>query len=204
MKLYKNTLVVSCVCFAVLFPLSILFQSASSTNDWFALASNFAVGISCSIFVVLITTFLQYKTEQTRAMQSLFNQIYRLKYHYEICKSFVSSYQNSRDNINHDLIANKLDEIKNTTLDISKSCCEVVFFSKKEQDKLLKLFKDAKNLRYAIAKYAYLLPLDSAEQILSCDEFSELAKTSLSFSFKTRTKDDIEEWIKELSKYKSD
>ena len=80
MKVYKMTLQ---VCMLVLFALTILSVVLSlwNGNEWISFAVDWCVGIACSIIVVIITTVIQFKAEQNRAIKELGAEVKSLLFH---------------------------------------------------------------------------------------------------------------------------
>lgn len=70
MKVYKITLYVSIVLFFVFAILSIILNCLNY-NGWISFSINWCVGIACSLAVVIITTLVQFKVEQERAINKL-------------------------------------------------------------------------------------------------------------------------------------
>ena len=67
MKVYKITLYVSLIVFVILTILSVVLNFWND-NEWIAFIVNWCVGIACSIVVVIITTFIQFRVEQKKAI----------------------------------------------------------------------------------------------------------------------------------------
>lgn len=63
LKLYRKTYICSIGAAIVFFVLSIVFELWTFNHSTFAL--NYYTGITCSLIVVIITSYLQYKQEQT-------------------------------------------------------------------------------------------------------------------------------------------
>ena len=77
LKLYKNTLKISVIVFCACVLLSIVFQfTFSSQLKIVPFLSDYAVGIACSIIVVIVTTLLQFKYEQKKLLNSILSDIH--------------------------------------------------------------------------------------------------------------------------------
>ena len=62
MRVYKKTLTVSIIMFCVLAVVSVMLNFWNDC-EWISFIVNWCVGIACSIFVVIITTYIQFKAE---------------------------------------------------------------------------------------------------------------------------------------------
>ncbi len=74
MKLDKITLIVSSIVFSVLTILSVIFNFVNDTI-WGDFVLNWCVGISCSIFVVITTTLIQFKLEQKKIIEQMASKL---------------------------------------------------------------------------------------------------------------------------------
>ena len=68
LKLYKRTIIVSIWIFIILLTSSVTLKILFPNNDTISFLQNYIIGITCSILVVIITTFLQYKSEYEKVM----------------------------------------------------------------------------------------------------------------------------------------
>ena len=76
MKLYKNTLKYSVVVFFACVFLSFVFEFAClSKVNIVSFLSDYMIGIACSIIVVIITTYLQFKYEQEKTLKSILSDV---------------------------------------------------------------------------------------------------------------------------------
>lgn len=88
LKLYKRTIIVSIWIFVILLTSSVILKILFPNNDTISFLQNYIIGITCSILVVIITTFLQYKSEYEKVMseftsvlrQSILNLTVALSY----------------------------------------------------------------------------------------------------------------------------
>ena len=90
MKVYKITLYVSLIVFAVLTVLSVILNFWND-NEWIAFVVNWCVGVACSIVVVIITTLIQFKVEQKKAINKLVLIARALIFHNEFFGSIFTS-----------------------------------------------------------------------------------------------------------------
>lgn len=83
MKLYKNTLIISAIAFVVLIILSCILEFTCVSNlEATSFLNNYFIGTACSIVVVIITTFLQFKYEQRKALKSVLSDVQFFFFHY--------------------------------------------------------------------------------------------------------------------------
>ena len=90
MKVYKITLYVSLIVFSILTVLSVALNFWNE-NEWIAFVVNWCVGIACSIVVVIITTLIQFKVEQKKAINKLILIARALIFHNEFFGSIFAS-----------------------------------------------------------------------------------------------------------------
>ena len=90
MKVYKITLYVSLIVFSILTVLSVALNFWNE-NEWIAFVVNWCVGIACSIVVVIITTLIQFKVEQKKAINKLVLITRALIFHNEFFGSIFES-----------------------------------------------------------------------------------------------------------------
>lgn len=83
MKLYKNTLIISTIVFVILIILSCIFEfSCISDFKVILFLNTYFIGAACSIVVVIITTFIQFKYEQRKALKSVLSDVQFFFFHY--------------------------------------------------------------------------------------------------------------------------
>ena len=90
MKVYKITLYVSLIVFSILTVLSVALNFWNE-KEWIAFVVNWCVGIACSIVVVIITTLIQFKVEQNKAINKLVSIARALIFHNEFFGSIFES-----------------------------------------------------------------------------------------------------------------
>ncbi len=120
MKLYKKTLIICAILFLFATAMSIFFNCYYYIDwvkfDWFVFDDstwvpfiiNWSVGIACSTALVLVTTFIQFKTEQINRANKILSYIgeilFRNSFYYAIIKRIelnvdtVDSVISSRNN----------------------------------------------------------------------------------------------------------
>lgn len=83
MKLYKNTLIISIVILVICVLLSVVFNfTCLSEIGFISFISDYMIGTACSIIVVIVTTFLQFKYEQRKTLNSILSDIQFFFFHY--------------------------------------------------------------------------------------------------------------------------
>lgn len=113
LKLYKRTIIVSIWIFIILLTISIALKIFIPENDIISFIQNYIIGITCSILVVIITTFLQYKSEYERVMseftsilrQLILNLLVALSYQEKdaaelLCKEIIDKIKEDCDKLN--------------------------------------------------------------------------------------------------------
>ena len=74
MKVYKITLYVSWLVFAIFAALSVALNFWNG-NVWISFINDWCVGIACSIVVVFVTTLIQFKVEQKKILNELASSV---------------------------------------------------------------------------------------------------------------------------------
>ena len=121
MKLYKNTIIISIIVFFVCVFLSVIFAfTCISEFQIIKFINDYMIGIACSIIVVIITTFLQFKYEQRKALQTTLSDIRFLLFQFLL----VTLSLDSEDDAPDDLWEHHYDEIYNGIRKISSELSE--------------------------------------------------------------------------------
>ena len=200
MKVYKITLYVSLIVFAVLTFLSVVLNFWND-NEWIAFIVNWCVGISCSIVVVIITTLIQFKVEQKKAINKLILIARALIFHNEFFGSiFESGVIRNADTVKDlDKIENNWrNSLKEDMEKASTVLMELEFFFKNpallKMLKLSNLFKisqfDKSDKNYEVE--AKLLETEYEKVTKIIVDFSE---TVVSLKIKGYGKEEIEKYI---------
>lgn len=82
MKVYKRTIYISLLITTLLAICSVCLNSYD--NRWANFTVNWCVGVDCSLIVVILTTFIQFKAEQKQAIKELGSCVSRLLFHNQI------------------------------------------------------------------------------------------------------------------------
>ena len=200
MKVYKITLYVSLIVFAVLTFLSVVLNFWND-NEWIAFIVNWCVGISCSIVVVIITTLIQFKVEQKKAINKLILIARALIFHNEFFGSIFAS-----DVIRNADTVKDLDKIENNWRNSLKEDMEKAstilmnfefFFKNPALLKMLKLsnaFKisqfDKSDKNYEVEAKLLETEYEKVTKIIV-----DFAETVVSLKIKGYGKEEIEKYI---------
>lgn len=134
MIVYKKTLTISIIMCSILAFLSITL-SFWNDNQWISFIINWCVGIACSLFVVIITTYIQFKAENHKITIKLAAEsLVWLKAFYELQKLLDKS-----KNLNEiakgeefqKIMSNYIERYTETTYKCFALSSEYVSFSKK-------------------------------------------------------------------------
>ncbi|MGN0179140.1 MAG: hypothetical protein ACI4DY_06840 [Monoglobaceae bacterium] len=200
MKVYKITLYVSLIVFAILTILSIALNFWND-NKWIAFIVNWCVGIACSIVVVIITTLIQFKVEQKKAINKLVLIVRALIFHNEFFGSiFVSGVMRNADTVTD------LDKIENNWRNSLKEDMEKVnavlmelefFFKNPVLLKMLKLSNafnisqfDKSEKNYEVEAKLLETEYEKVTRIIV-----DFAETLVSLKVKSYGKEEIEKYI---------
>lgn len=191
LKLYKRTIIVSIWIFIILLTISIALKIFIPENDIISFIQNYIIGITCSILVVIITTFLQYKSEYERVMseftsilrQLILNLLVALSYQEKdaaelLCKEIIDKIKEDCDKLNQ----------------LNKSfCC----FNKKLYQKYVELVKIIYKLYIPILSNSNDSYYDMLQDKIDYPTYIELAQKSYEFIDDDVNKKMIDELIKD-------
>lgn len=191
LKLYKRTIIVSIWIFIILLTISIALKIFIPENDIISFIQNYIIGITCSILVVIITTFLQYKSEYERVMseftsilrQLILNLLVALSYQEKdaaelLCKEIIDKIKEDCDKLNQ----------------LNKSfCC----FNKKLYQKYVELVKIIYKLYIPILSNSNDSYYDMLQGKIDYPTYIELAQKSYEFIDDDVNKKMIDELIKD-------
>lgn len=191
LKLYKRTIIVSIWIFVISLTISIALKIFIPENDTISFIQNYIIGITCSILVVIITTFLQYKSEYERVMseftsilrQLILNLLVALSYQEKdaeelLCKEIIDKIKEDCDKLNQ----------------LNKSfCC----FNKKLYQKYVELVKIIYKLYIPILSNSSDSYYDMLKDKIDYSTYIELAQKSYEFIDDDVNKKMIDELIKD-------
>lgn len=127
MKLYKNTVIISIIVFFVCVFLSVIFAfTCISDFEIINFLNDYMIGIACSVIVVIITTFLQFKYEQRKALKNILSDIRFLLFQFLL----VALSLDSEDDVPDNLWRHYYDEIYNGISKISSELSNIEWFLK--------------------------------------------------------------------------
>ena len=200
MKVYKITLYVSLIVFAILTVLSVVLNFWNE-NEWIAFVVNWCVGIACSIVVVIITTLIQFKVEQKKAINKLVLIARALIFHNELFGSiYASGVVRNADTVTY------LDKIENNWRnslkeDMDKASAVLMelefFFKNPALIKMLKLSNSFKISQFDKSEKNYEVEAKwlETEYEKVTKLIVDFAETVISLKVKGYGKEDIEEYV---------
>lgn len=200
MKVYKITLYVSLIVFAALAVISIVLNFWND-NEWIDFIVNWCVGIACSIVVVIITTLIQFKVEQKKAINKLILIARALIFHNEFFGSmFAGSVIRNADTVKD------LDKIENNWRNALKEDMEKAstvlmelefFFKNPALLKMLKLSNSFKISQFdkSDKNYEVEAKLLETEYEKVTKIIVDFAETVVSLKIKGYGKEEIEKYI---------
>ena len=200
MKVYKITLYVSLIVFAILTVLSVVLNFWND-NEWIAFVVNWCVGIACSIVVVIITTLIQFKVEQKKAINKLVLIARALIFHNELFGSIFASGVVRNTNTVTDLDEiedNWRNSLKEDMEKASTVLMELEFFFKNPAlIKMLKLSNSFKISQFDKSEKNYEVEAKwlETEYEKVTKIIVDFAETVISLKVKGYGKEDIEEYV---------
>lgn len=193
MKVYKITLYISLILFVVLTVISVVLNFWND-NEWLVFIINWCVGIACSLVVVIITTFIQFKVEQRKAIDQLATSVRVMLFQNQLKGTiFMSSPYSDISHLSEKQIAvfekNWLDGINENIKNVQQEFGNIEFFFGKR--KSLAILKGINSVRIALMQGTKI-----------CDKYSEsqekiynLAKAISSLDFKGYSRDEIKSYL---------
>lgn len=128
MKLYKKTLVISYIIFFIVLAISVVIELLNLNLRWLDFFKNYSTGIACSIIVVIVTTYLQFKHEREKKLNEISSKIGMFFFKYIIL--IISLYpEEQTTKVEH---KRYYDEFHNITYEIIKELFEITWFSKRK------------------------------------------------------------------------
>ena len=176
MKLYKNTLIISIIVFLVCIALSVAFEfTCISKFQPVSFLSDYMIGIVCSIIVVIITTFIQFKYEQKKLLNSVLSDVQFFFFHYLLI--VMSLYPN--EETSDKLWEYYYDETYGEIRKISSQLLNIEWFSKKKTKIAGNLQKAALHIMMEIAKCSGKTKKDSLLCVLDTSWLNEIKDNAL-------------------------
>ena len=193
MKVYKITLYVSLIVFAVLTVLSVILNFWND-NEWIAFVVNWCVGIACSIVVVIITTLIQFKVEQKKAIDQLATTVRMMLFQNQLKGAiFVSSPYSDISHLSEQQVTafekNWLDGINENIKNVQQEFQNIEFFFEKR--KSLSILKGINSVRIALMQGTKISDKYSESQ----EKIYNLAKAISHLDFKGYSRDEIESYL---------
>jgi len=149
MKLYKNTLIISAIVFVILIILSCIFEfTCISDLKVISFLNNYFIGAACSIVVVIITTFIQFKYEQRKVLKSVLSDVQFFFFHYLLVIMALDPNEKTTDKQWEYYYS----EVYNSVRKISSELSNIEWFSKKARTTTGNLQEAVLNAMINIAK----------------------------------------------------
>ena len=150
MKLYKNTLIISIVILIICVLLSVVFNfTCLSEIGFISFISDYMIGTACSIIVVIVTTFLQFKYEQRKTLNSILSDIQFFFFHYLLVVMSLDPKEKTSDK----LWEYYYDETYKGIRKISTDLSSIEWFSKKKIKTTSNLHQAVLQMMYDIVKF---------------------------------------------------
>ena len=138
MKLYKKTLKLCACFFGGCLILSILFEFTCLRKiKLFLFAKDYMIGIACSIIVVLITTYLQFKFEQRKTLNSILTNIQFFYFRYLLVVMSLDSKEQTPAKLWEHYYDSLQEDIKKITRELN----EIEWFSKNKEMTISKIYR---------------------------------------------------------------
>lgn len=179
MKLYKNTLIISIIVFCVCIALSIVFEfTCISKFQVVSFLSDYMIGIACSIIVVIITTFLQFKYEQRKLLNSILSDVQFFFFDYLLIVISLDPSEETPDK----LWEYYYDKIYNGIRNISSQLLNIEWLTKKKTITAGNLEKAVLHVMMDIAKCSGKTKKDGLISVLDQTWLNEIKDNSLALA----------------------
>lgn len=151
MKIYKKTLIISIIVFCICVALSIVLKfTCIAKFNAIAFLTDYMIGIACSVIVVIITTFLQFKYEQRKLLNSILSDVQFFFFHYLLIAMSLDPNEKIPDKLWEQYYDEVCDSVKKISLQLSN----VQWFSKNKAKITNDLQKASLRIRIGISEYA--------------------------------------------------
>lgn len=175
LKLYKRTIIVSIWIFIIFLMFSIILKILYSNSDIISFVQNYIIGITCSILVVIITTFLQYKSEHERVMSEFVSTLRRLILNLSVALSY------QEENVEERFCREIIEKIKSDCDKLNQLNQTFCSFSKKFRQKHIELVKIIIKLYIPLLSNQNALYYDMIIEKIDYPTYIELAQKSKDF-----------------------
>lgn len=149
MKLYKKTLFICTGIFIGCLLLSVLFKfTCLGEIELFQFIKDYMIGISCSIIVVIITTYVQFKFEQRKVLNEILTNIQFFYFRYLLIVMSLDP----EEHVPPKIWEHYYDEIHRDIKQITRGLQEIEWFSKKKEKAITELHRNFLRLLIAMSK----------------------------------------------------
>lgn len=149
MKLYKNTLLICSGIFAGCLLLSILFKfTGLGKMELFLFVKDYMIGIACSIIVVLITTYVQFRFEQRKTLNTILTNIQFFYFRYLLVVISLDPEEQAPPK----LWEHYYDALQEDIKQITRGLNEIEWFSKKKEKTITALHRGFLQLLISMSK----------------------------------------------------
>lgn len=191
LKLYKRTIIVSIWIFIILLTSSVTLKILFPNNDTISFLQNYIIGITCSILVVIITTFLQYKSEYEKVMSEFTSVLRQAILNLTVALSYQE--KNVEEKFCRRIIEKIKDDFGKFNQLNQSFCC----FSKKNHQKYVELAKIILKLYVSLIVDSEKPYYDMIKEKIDYPTYIELAQKTNEFISDDINKKMINELIKD-------
>ena len=175
LKLYKRTIIVSIWIFIILLTSSVTLKILFPNNDTISFLQNYIIGITCSILVVIITTFLQYKSEYEKVMSEFTSVLRQAILNLTVALSYQE--KNVEEKFCRRIIEKIKDDFDKFNQLNQSFCC----FSKKNHQKYVELAKIILKLYVSLIVDSEKSYYDMIKEKIDYPTYIELAQKTNEF-----------------------
>lgn len=198
MKLYKKTIIVTRVMLICFFILSVLCEFFEFAHE--AIIQSYASGIACSLIVVIVTTYLQFKHEQARLLDEIASSLNSFFFHRYYAVNALLSNKVYAD----ELWEHLYDEIETSIQEVSDKSRKMCFFNKEMSSKVIELCGRMQLIQADCLDVEYKSTKKTLEKIVYNDNIGRIEELALAIEkegfykenmirFSDRTKERLKE-----------
>lgn len=197
LKLYRRILCYSVAVALIALILSILFEFAISNYlyDILKYVSNVMIGIFCSTLVVILTTYLQYKAEQSNLLRLLSTKTRKLVFKY----SLAEYEPEENENVSEHYFSKQIDELSVSLKDVNDITTELCFCRKKYNEQLEEIIRSILKCRIIAHSDVDLSPKEALSDLIknSKNEIIIVCQNMLMMSVHEYDKKEFQRYIDE-------
>lgn len=189
LKLYKKIIVWSAIIMIGAIILSIISESVGLSS----LISNYAIGIACSLFVVILTTSLQFITEEKKLESKLLLETNQVLFYMQV---IICGFQEGGFNLGQIRIIYKA--VEKYIIESAELAGEMSWFLPSKKKKCIELWLAIAHIEFLFVSNDILGQKEAIESLSNYDSFFALLDAAFNFHKNEQEKTKLLELRKEI------